>query len=242
MEWSDDAIVLSGRRLGEGSLVLELLTREHGRSSGLVRGGTSPRLRGVVQCGNEVRANWRARLAEHLGAYTCELVRNRSARWLDDPARLGAIRSACAMAEATLPEREPHPVLYEGLLSLFESLESAAWPAVYLRWEVELLRELGYGLDFSACAASGATVDLAFVSPRSGRAVSRAAGAPYASRLLHLPSFLTGSGSMAAADMTGGMEMTGYFLSRHIFTPAGRALPPARARLAESFAKLPDAS
>jgi DNA repair protein RecO (recombination protein O) len=235
MEWSDDAIVLSGRRLGESSLVLELLTRNHGRFPGLVRGGGSSRLRGVLQPGNAVTAQWRARLAEHLGFYSCELVRNHTARWLDDALRLNAIRSACAMAEATLPEREPHPGLHDGLLSLFDSLETEVWPAVYVRWEVELLRELGYGLDLGACAATGETADLAYVSPRTGRAVSRAAGFLYRERLLRLPAFLTGGG-LDRDDVLAGLDLTAYFLRRHLFDPAGRTLPAARTRLAEAFA------
>ena len=238
MEWADDAIVLSGRRLGEGSVILELLTREHGRSPGLIRGAAGPRLRGVLQSGNSVRAVWRARLAEHLGSYSCELVRNATARWLDDCARLAAIRSACALAEGSLPEREPHPALYEGLLGLFESLASEVWPAVYVRWEIELLRELGYGLDLSACAASGTTADLAYVSPRSGRAVSRQAGSAYHDRLLRLPQFLTGSGEPTPEGVIAGLELTGYFLRRHVFAPAGRNLPRARDRLADILASV----
>ena len=238
MEWSDEAIVLSGRRHGEGSLVVQLLTREHGRSPGLVRGGASSRMRGTFQPGNEVTATWRARLAEHLGWYACELVRNNAAAWLDDAARLAAVGSACAVAETALPEREPHPVLFEGLRALLGGLDSEVWPAIYVRWEVELLTELGYGLDLSACAATGGTGDLAFVSPRTGRAVSRDAGEPYRERLLRLPGFLTGGGELSAADMADGLDLTAYFLRRHVYDPAGRELPPARARLADMFQRL----
>ena len=140
------------------------------------------------------------------------------------------------MGEAALPEREPHPGLHDGLLSLFDSLETEVWPAVYVRWEVELLRELGYGLDLGACAATGETTDLVYVSPRTGRAVSRAAGFLYRERLLRLPGFLTGGGSLERDDVLAGLDLTAYFLRRHLFDPAGRTLPAARIRLAEALA------
>lgn len=240
MDWSDDGIVLSARKLGESAAVVNLLTRAHGRHAGLVRGGAGRRWRGVLQPGNQVAAVWRARLSEHLGTYTVEPARERLSALLDDPLRLAALSAAAAVAEVALPEREPHPVLFEGLLSLLDALErSPAWAAVYVRWEVELLKELGFGLDLSRCAATGTTEDLAFVSPRSGRAVSAAAAAPYADRLLRLPRFLLGSqgGKAEAAHIADGLALTGFFLERHVLAPAQVRLPPARIRLVERFAQ-----
>ncbi len=235
MEWSDDAIVLSSRRHGEGSMIVQLLAREHGRSPGLARGGASARMRGVLQPGNEVRAVWRARLAEHLGSYSCELIRNHTAAWLDDARRLTAISAACALTEVALPEREPHPALYEGLRALLHGLDAEVWPAVFVRWELELLRELGYGLDLATCAVTGKTASLTYVSPRTGRAVSAAAGEPYRDRLLRLPGFLSGGGQLTDTDVAAGLDLTGYFLRRYVLEPANRAIPPARMRLAEAF-------
>ncbi len=238
MEWSDEGIVLAARKHGEASAVVQLFTREHGRHAGLVRGGAGSRARGVYQPGNLVAARWRARLAEHLGAFTCELARSHAGAFLDDPLRLAALTSACSIAEATLPERQPYPELYDALLALIEALAAEpAWAAVYVRWELGLLRELGFGLDLGRCAATGTTEDLVYVSPKSGRAVSRAAGAPYHHRMLPLPGFLIGGGQADAGDVAAGLRLTGAFLDRHLFAPHQRRLPAARERFVERFAR-----
>ncbi len=238
MDWTDDGIVLAARRHGEASALVQLFTREHGRHAGLVRGGAGVRARGVYQPGNLVAARWRARLEEHLGGYTCELLRSHAAAYLDDPLRLAALASACAVTEAALPERHPYPALYDGFGALIDALaDEPAWAAVYVRWELGLLDELGYGLDLSACAATGATDDLVYVSPKSGRAVSRAAGEPYRDRLLALPGFLIGRGGAEPADIVAGFRLTGGFLDRHVFAPHERRLPPARERFVERFAR-----
>ncbi len=241
MHWNDDGIVLSARRHGETSAVVTLLTRGHGRHAGLLRGGAGRRLRGILQPGNEVAAEWRARLAEHLGTFAVEPGQARAAGLLDHPARLAALAAACAVTEAALPEREPHPALFDALRVLLDALaDGETWPAVYVRWEMGLLQELGFGLDLSRCAATGDADDLAYVSPKSGRAVSRAAAEPYKHRLLPLPAFLLGvqTGLPDAGDLKNGLALTGYFLDRHIFAGRNTTAPPARHRLVEKFSVL----
>jgi DNA repair protein RecO (recombination protein O) len=232
IEWRDAAFVLTARRHGESAQIIELLTREHGRHLGLVRGGQTPKLRGVLQPGNEVAAAWRGRLAEHLGAFACEPVRAHAAPLLDDPDRLAGLAAAAALLSATLPEREPHGDVFAGFAALIAAFDSAPdWPARYVAWERDLLAALGFGLDLSRCAATGGTVDLAYVSPRTGRAVSRAAGLPYHDKLLPLPAFLWRAAPAVQADLAQGLELTGYFLLRHLLMPQRRSLPPARERL-----------
>ncbi len=234
MEWSDQGIVLSARRHGEAAAIVTLLTPDHGRHAGLVRGGAGRRQRGVLQPGNRVAARWRARLAEHLGTLTCELTEAMAAPHLADPLRLAGLSAACALADWALPEREPHVAIHDGLLHLIKSLSGDDWPFFYVIWEVDLLRELGFGLDLERCAATGRTGSLAFVSPRTGRAVSLSAGEPYRDRMLALPPFLTGeTSSTTPRDIVDGLTLTAYFLERHVLAVAGRRLPAARLRLVE---------
>ena len=235
MNWTDEAIVLGARPHGETAAVAMLLTREHGRHAGLLHGGQGRKAKGVLQPGNRVSAAWRARLAEHLGTYSLELLGSHAARLLDEPARLAALAAAAAVAEKALPEREPHPAVYHGFLALLEALEGDHWAEAYVGWELALLAELGFGLDLSGCAAGGANDQLAYVSPRSGRAVSLAAGEPYRERLLPLPGFLAGRGGGGDVEVGQGLRLTGYFLARQIFHPQDQPLPPARQRLAERF-------
>jgi len=240
MQWRDEGFVIAVRRHGEASLIVELLTREHGRHAGFVRGGQSPKVRAVLQPGNEVAAVWRGRLAEHLGTIGCELVRANVARLLDDPDRLAALSAAAALIAAALPEREPHPDVFVSFARLLEALDSGIeWPAHYVGWERNLLAALGFGLDLNRCAVTGATTDLAYVSPRTGRAVSRAAGLPYHHKLLLLPDFLWRGGSADHAQIALGMTLTGDFLARHVFAPQGRSLPAARLRLGDRLRQMP---
>lgn len=247
MEWTDEGIVLSARKHGESSVIAQLLTGRRGRHAGLVRGGAGRRIRGVLQPGNQVSASWRARLAEHLGTMTVEPVRARAANLLADLDRLAGLSAACAVAEAVLPERQPHRGAYEGMLALLDEIERGeTWPLVYVRWEAGLLAELGFGLDLASCARTGAETGLAYVSPRSGRAVGAAAAGEYRDRLLPLPAFLVEDGRgagralpatpgnlrAAAAD---GLALTGHFLARHVLDDRSGALPPARVRLVERF-------
>ena len=233
MEWTDQGIVLSARRHGESAAILSLLTAAHGRHAGLVRGGTSRRQRGILQPGNLVAVTWRARLEEHLGSFAVELLRNPSAAWLDDPARLAALSSACTIADQTLPEREPGETVFNGLMRLLAAMEAEGWQAAYVEWELALLGELGFGLDLTACAATGSNDALAYVSPRSGRAVSVSAGEPYRDKLLPLPGFLIGREPARPADIAAGLTLTGYFLDLHLFAPHKRRLPDPRGRLLE---------
>ncbi|WP_119462502.1 DNA repair protein RecO [Rhodospirillaceae bacterium SYSU D60014] len=246
MEWSDEGIVLSARRHGESGAVVILLTREHGRHAGLVHGGASRRARGLFEVGNRVQAAWRARLAEHLGHFSCELLESYAAAVLDDPLRLSALTAATAVADASLPEREPHPRAYDGLRELLETLETspsdqgiaARWSADYVRWELALLADLGFGLDLSCCAATGSREELAYVSPKTGRAVSATAGAPYRDQLLPLPAFLAAETAEPAdaPAVLAGLRLTGFFLDRHVFShsPGGAGAasqaPAARER------------
>ena len=236
MEWSDTGVVLAARRHGEHAAVVSLLTERHGRHAGLVHGARGRRGRGLYQAGNTLSVRWRARLAEHLGHYACELVRARAARLLDDPPRLAALSAVCALAEAALPERHPYPRVYEMLGRLLDALEAQErWAEAVVRWELALLGELGFGLDLSACAATGATEGLAYVSPRGGRALSRAAGTPRADALLALPPFLCRPDAAAGtgADIADGFRLTGWFLDKHVFRGQGGRMPAARGRLLE---------
>ena len=195
MEWDDEGVVLSARTMGETSVVLSLLTGRHGRHSGMVRGGVGRRARGVLQPGNRVACRWRGRLAEHLGAFGCELTTATAPAVLEDAARLAAVVAACAVLDTALPEREPLPVQYEALLALLQAVEhDPAWPAAYVRWEVALLADLGFGLDLAACALTGATDGLVFVSPRTGRAVSAEAAVAVAAAAAGVAGFPRRSG------------------------------------------------
>lgn len=241
VEWTAPAVVLSARPQGEADALVTLMTREHGRHPGLARGGQSRRQAALWQPGNLVEARWVARLAEQLGALTAEPVHAAAAHAMDDPLALAILSAACAMADAALPEREPHPAVFDGLVEVIRALAAggAAGAAPYVLWEGALLAELGYGLDLSACAATGATEDLAFVSPRSGRAVSRAAGEPYEDRMLPLPGFLRDPASPSGpADWQRGLAITGHFLARDAFGQQHRPLPPARERLQDRVAAL----
>jgi DNA repair protein RecO (recombination protein O) len=238
MDFSDEGILLSARPLGEANTVAELFTRGHGRHLGLVRGGRSRRMRPLLQPGNVLSLTWRARLADHLGSFAVELLDPRAARMLDDAAALAAIGSLTTLAKL-LPERDPHPTLYGGALGLLLALdEPRMWPALLVRWELALLQDLGFGLDLTECAATGVEVDLAYVSPRSGRAVSREAGQPYGSKLLRLPRFLVEERAEAPRqDVLAGFVLTGYFLERYVLEPQGLTLPQARERLIDLLAR-----
>jgi DNA repair protein RecO (recombination protein O) len=236
MEWTDDAIVLSVRPHGETSAILETLTRAHGRHLGLVRGGASRRSKPVLQPGNSVQLHWRARLNEHLGSFTVEPVTARAGDMLESRDALAGLNAFTAVAAAALPERESHAPVFEAatlLLDAMQRTDFAHWGALYVRWEVGLLEELGFGLDLSKCASTGATDDLVYVSPRSGGAVSRAAGAPYKERLFVLPAFLLGSQNATpdAADIAAGLRLTAHFLLERVLVPHGREMPAARLRL-----------
>ena len=234
MEWREEGIVLSVRRHGESAALLELLTRGHGRHMGLVRGGRSKRMRSALQPGNSILACWRGRLDEHLGNYTIELATARAARVIDDPQGLAGMSSLCSLA-GLLAEREAHPRLYDASLLVLDAIAAGNdWLPLMARWELGLLDELGFGLDLNRCAATGASDDLIYVSPKSARAVSRAAGRPYRDRLLPLPAFLAGSDSRKPPSMDevrAALDLTGFFLHRHVLGPRGMKEPVMRRQM-----------
>jgi len=234
-EWSDEGVILSARPHGENAVILQILTAEHGRHAGLLRGGQGRSLRGQIQPGNRVRATWRARLPEHLGSYRCEALGTPLGLLLDAPGPLAALSSALAMAEIALPERAPFPGVLDGLQALLAALGEAHWAAAYVVWELQLLRLLGFGLDLERCGATGRSDQLAYVSPKSGRAISLAAGGPYRDRLLPLPGFLAGTSGGGQEEVTQGLRLTAHFLERSVCHPHNRGLPPARLRLSDRF-------
>ena len=242
MNWSDEGIILSKRKHGEQSIIITLMTAEHGRHAGLVRGGAGRRARGIYETGNYVSAAWRARLEEHLGTYNCELLKPNAAIVFDHPIRLAGLSSACAVIERALPEREPHREIYDSLLELVNGIENKCWVRSYIQWELNILKHLGFGLDLTACVATGSRDDLIYVSPRSGQAVSEKAGAPYKQKLLPLPSFLVdqtnASRSAAPADLVNGLELTGHFFERQVFIHHKNGGPLARVRFVDRLKQL----
>jgi len=232
LEWQDNGIILSVRGHGETGGIGSILTQEHGRAAGYVYGATSTRNRGVTELGNLVSVRWQARAEGQLGNFTCELEKSVAASVMDDPVKLTALQAACALADRTLPEGEHHPGVYEATKALMLSFNTDIWAATYIYWEIGLLRELGFGLDLSRCVATGETDNLLYVSPKSGCAVSAAAGEIYKEKLLHLPSFLRG-GAMEEDDIINGLKLTGHFLLHRVFALANTDLPEARLRLAE---------
>lgn len=240
MEWQAPAIVLDARLHGESGLVVTLLTEAQGRHAGLAKGGASRAQAGLWLPGNLVEARWLARLPEQLGTLSGEMVHPAAALAMEDPLALALLSSACAIAADALPEREPHPRAFRALVSVIGHLAggAAGVMADYLRWEALVLAELGYGLDLSTCAVTGARTGLTHVSPRSGRAVSAGAAAPYAGRLLDLPGFLLGEGAGDPAAWAAGLRLTGHFLERDAFGARHRPVPEARHRLADRVAAL----
>ncbi len=233
MEWDAPAILLDARPYGEGDAIAAVLTEAHGLYRGLSRGGGSRARAATWQTGNLLQARWVARLSEQLGNLTAEAVAQPAALVMDDPLSLAVLRSACATAEGCLPEREPHPRVFTGLLHILAHLGHGPAPlADVVLWEAALLADLGYGLDLSSCAVTGATEALAHVSPRTGRAVSDAAAGPWRDRLLPLPRFLRRDDDPGdAAQWRDGLRLTGHFLARDAFGHQHRPLPRARVAL-----------
>ena len=230
MQWTDDAIVLGIKRHGEANAIAELFTREHGRHLGLVRGGFGSRLKPVLQPGNSVRAVWRARLDEHLGTYTVEPTRTRTASMFATAHALFGVSHLASLARL-LPERDPHAVVYDDLEAILDRLDDTQGIAPQVaRFEMQMLSELGFGLDLASCAATGVTDELIYVSPKSGRAVSRQGGAAWADKLFRLPAFLQNiEAAPAPEDVTDAFALSGHFLSRLVLEPRGLALSDARA-------------
>ncbi len=237
MEWQEEAFVLQARGHGEAGAIVDLLTETRGRFVAHVAGGASRRMKPFLQPGSKVIARYRARVSEQLGSATLEPMGEGISGLFDDPLALTGLTAAAAVAQGALPEREPHP----GAFLAFEALVSAfaheqIWPAVFVRFEAGLLDELGFGLDLSKCAATGTTDELVWVSPKSGRAVSRAAGEPYRERMLALPPFLLGAqAGLREGDVGAGLELTGHFLELFVFNPLNRPLPPSRVWLMDKL-------
>jgi len=234
MEWRDEGILLWVRRHGEKNAVIEALSANHGRHAGLVRGGASNSVSGLLQPGAQLSLEWNARLAEHLGNYKVDLIRSRAATIMTNRASLACLNVISALLVQFLPEREPNNEIYEMTVNLVDALaeEDRFWPFRYAQWELKLLEVLGFGLDLSRCASSGSTEDLTFVSPRSGRAVCRTAGAPFADRMLPLPSFLLGDRKPHIGDAREALRMTEFFLKHWVCDAYDiQDLPDSRSRL-----------
>ena len=237
MDWRDEGLLLSMRPHGESAAIIEVLTAAHGRHAGVVRGGASRKMAAILQPGTGLVLEWRARLEDHLGAFSVEPLRSR-AHLLADRLALAGLMSACALLRVALPEREPHPALWPVTLVLFDALGTDGWTSAYLRWELRLLEELGFGLDLSACAVTGAVEGLAYVSPRTGRAVTPAGAGDWADRLLPLPQGLTGSAPLDPAAVVQGLQLTGFFLDRGLRPVLqDRTLPEARSRLTDLLSR-----
>ncbi|MFV0243694.1 MAG: DNA repair protein RecO [Qingshengfaniella sp.] len=232
MEWRAEGLLLSVRPHGENAAIIETFTRDHGRHAGVVRGGTGRRLSPVLQPGAQLDLRWRARLADHIGAFTVEPLRSRAAL-IEGRLTLAGLTTICALLVRALPERDAAPVLYDGTLALLDLMVvTEAWPLAYLRWEMALLTQLGAGLDLSACAVTGVSEGLELISPRTGRAVTRAGAGAFADRLLPLPPAMLGRGAAPAAEVALALGTTGHFLARALPTRIGQQeLPASRARL-----------
>jgi len=239
MDFHEEAYVLSARVHGDTGAVVDLLTEGHGRRSAYVAGGASRKMRPFLQAGARVVADYRARTSDHLGAARLEPLGEGPSALFDDALALTGLAAAAGVAQGALPEREPHP----GVFLAFEALMAAfalpdVWPAIFVRFEAGLLEDLGFGLDLSKCAATGTADDLIYVSPRTGRAVSREAGAPYADKMLTLPPFMLGAqAGLIEGDVRAGFDLTGHFLEQFVFHPQNRPLPPARVWMLDKLAE-----
>ena len=239
IEWQDEAALLAARPFGETSVIIEVFSETHGRHAGVVRGGTSRKVAPLLQPGAQLSVTWKARLDSHLGSFTVEPIRSRAAAAMGDRLALAGLNAVCGLLVMVLPEREAHLPLYARTIALLDLLgQSDVWPLAYLRWEQALLEEMGFGLDLSACAVRGVNEDLIYVSPKSGRAVSREGAGEWADRMLPLPPVLAGKGDATPAEIARALGTTGFFIENRLIKGLGdRPLPPARARLVEVIAR-----
>ena len=238
IEWRDEGAVLAVRQHGETSAIVEVFTAAHGRHAGVVRGGVSRKLAPVLQPGAQVQVVWAARLGEHLGTFTVEPLRSRTAA-MGNRLSLAGLNAVTGLLALTLPERDPHPDLYQRSVALLDLLDQTdLWPLAYLQWELALLEDMGFGLDLTQCAVTGAAEGLIYVSPKTGRAVSAVGAGDWADRMLPLPPVLRGIGEATQADINAGLAITGYFIERRLLKGSGdRPMPAARARLIETIAR-----
>ena len=239
IEWRDEAALLAVRPFGETSVIVEVFSEEHGRDSGVVRGGTSRKMAPILQPGAQLSVTWKARLDSHLGSFTVEPLRSRSAAAMGDRLALAGLNAVCSLLSMVLPERESHAPLYHRTVSLLDLLgQGDVWPLAYLRWEQALLEEMGFGLDLTRCAATGTTEGLAYVSPKTGRAVSEAGAGEWADRLLPLPPVLAGTGEAGNAEVVRALGTTGYFIEHRLIRSLGdKDVPAARQRLIDAIAR-----
>ncbi len=230
MEWREEALLLTSRRHGESAAIIEVLTEGHGRHAGIVRGGGSRRMAAVLQPGTQLDVSWKARLENHLGSFTVEPLKSR-AYLMSDRKTLAGLNALTGLLSFALPEREPHADIYRGTMTVIDMMDQEIWPLAYLRWELALLDELGFGLDLRSCAVSGSTEDLIYISPKSGRAVSADQAGQWADKLLPLSPALLGTGT-SYDDIRDGLRVTGHFLQSRLAPALGtRPLPAARQRL-----------
>ncbi|WP_146584886.1 DNA repair protein RecO [Puniceibacterium confluentis] len=231
MDWRDTGILLTTRRHGESSAILEVFTPTRGRHVGVLRGATSRKIAPSLQPGAQLDLSWRARLEDHIGSFTIEPQRSRAALAMTDRLSLAGLNAVVSLLAFCLPEREAHPALYQRTESLLDLLgQPQIWPLAYLRWEMALLEEMGFGLDLSACAATGANDQLIYVSPRTARAVSASGAGEWADRLLPLPAVMLGQGDASDSEICTALGTTGHFLAHHLAPALGdRPLPSARA-------------
>ncbi|GAA6180247.1 DNA repair protein RecO [Shimia sp. NS0008-38b] len=238
MDWRDQGFVLSTRKHGETSVILEVFSAAHGRHAGIVRGGISRKMTPILQPGGQLDLAWRARLSDHIGAFTVEPLRARSAV-LGDRLALAGLNAVTALLIFCLPDREPHPALYTQSVQLLDLLgQNDIWPLAYLQWEMALLTDLGYGLDLTECAVTGSTQDLIYVSPKSGRAVSADGAGEWANRLLPLPEVMRGEGAASDEDILLALATTGHFLSEKLAPDLGnRPVPDARGHFIDRLSR-----
>ncbi len=244
IEWRDEGAILATRPFGETSAIVEVFSAEHGRHAGVVRGGASRKAAPNLQPGTQVSVVWKARLDSHLGSFSLEPLRSRAAVAMADRLALAGLNAVCGLLTHVLPEREAHVALYERTISLLDLLgQTDVWPLAYLRWEQALLEEMGFGMDLSACAVRGVNEDLIYVSPKSGRAVSRAGAGEWADRMLPLPPVLAGKGDASNAEIAKALGTTGHFLEhRLIKSISDRPIPAARNRLVSMISGADSAS
>lgn len=240
--WIDQGIIVSVRSHGEGGAVVSVLTERHGRHAGYVHGAQSASKRAILEPGTQVSIDWQAKTSDQLGTYKLEQIKSWASFIMDDSDRLSALLSVCQLCDQALPERELQQELYYGTLSLFEMLQQDIWGEAYVMWEIAFLRELGFAIDLSKCASGGNHGDLIYVSPKTGRAVSRDAGEPYKDKLLPLPDFLKknkkGSNLLGTKeDLLTGVRLTGYFLEHWVFAQHSKGIPETRLRFQTQFAK-----
>ncbi|WFE76253.1 DNA repair protein RecO [Roseinatronobacter sp. S2] len=235
MDWRDQGILLSVRKHGEATALTEVFTALHGRHAGAVRGGASRKMAPVLQQGAQLDVHWRARLEDQMGNFTVELLQPRAAHIMGDRLALLALGSVCALCRFALPERAPYPGLYSATVALLDALGQPGWLHAYVLWELHLLEDTGFGLDLDRCAVTGAQQGLAYVSPRTGRAVTIEGAGEYAARLLPLPAALLNGGPLDATDLTKALAISGYFLSHRLAHAVNQRLPEARARFVSAL-------